>query len=130
MSQAKPSETVCLTLYQKNALSKIVRLATAGLAGKSGFNLDESDDVQTALEELFRLHLSDENPPDLSIRYNIFSDRLEIVMRGISRSVLGGANKVDRYARFILEEVADGVKEAPSPDGGFEITIEKKLPTS
>ncbi len=122
----KQSDVVCLTLYQKGSSTKIVRLATAGVASKFGFNLDEADDIQTALEELLRFHKSDAG--HLCIRYNIFPDRLVIVTRGISRNLLDGANKIDRYSRFILEKVADSVDEAPSPDGGFEVTIVKNLP--
>ncbi len=130
MAKTKTADTICLTLYQRSLLPKIVRLATAGVASKAGFNLDEADDLQTALEELLRLHLAEDNPPggNLCIRYSFFSDRLEIITRSIPRNFLDGANKIDRYARFILEKVADRVEESPIPDGEFEVKIVKNLP--
>ncbi len=122
------ADVVCLQLPQETRMSRIVRLAVSAVASKSGLNLDQSDDMQTALDELFRLYLSEPNPEGtLCFRFQILSDRLEVVTQGISRDLFDNDSKLNRYSRFILEQVADRVEEIPSPQGGFEIILVKNV---
>lgn len=129
MLRENPADVVCLTLPQKDHLSKVIRLTTSAVASKTGLNLDEVDDLHTGLDELFRLFLADKRPPSgrLCIRYNIYPKRLEVITQGISNDLFDGASKINRYSRFILEQIADRVEEIPSPQGGYEIILVKDL---
>lgn len=128
MAQKQPADVVCIIIPPREQLSKVVRLTTAGVASRTGLTLDEADDLNTALDELFRLYVTDPDASDdLCIRYNIYSDKIEIVAQGIPRNLFDDSNRISRYSRFILERVADQVKGTSNPQGGFEVVLVKNL---
>lgn len=128
MIDQAPADVVCLNLPRENDMSRILRLAASAVASKTGLNLDQSDDLQTALDELFRLYLSEtRTEAQLCFRFQILPDRLEVVTQGISRNLFDEENRLNRFSRFILENVADRVDEIPSPQGGFEIILVKNV---
>ncbi|MCL5671383.1 MAG: hypothetical protein M1423_08840, partial [Acidobacteria bacterium] len=114
---------------QREVCAKIVRLTTAAVASRAGLNLDQADDLNTALDELFRLFLTENDPshPRFFIRYTIGAADLEVVAKGISQNLFDDSSKMNRFSRFILEKVADKVEEIPSPQGGYEVVIIKNL---
>lgn len=128
MTVKKPADIVCLNLPRESGLSRIVRLAASAVASKTGLNLDQSDDLQTALDELFKLYLSEtQTEEQLCFRFQILPDRLEVVTQGISRDLFDDKSKLNRYSRFVLEKVADRLEEIPTPHGGFEIVLIKNV---
>jgi anti-sigma regulatory factor (Ser/Thr protein kinase) len=129
LSQDHLPDVVCITLPQLENSAKLIRLTTAGVASRAGLDLDQADDLNTGLDELFRLFLAESKaaPPSFSVRYTIHPVRLEVVANGISQNLFDDSSKINRYSRFILENVADKVEELPSPDGGFEVIIVKNL---
>ena len=129
MAGEKILDVVCLTLPQNDHMAKIVRLTTAAVANKTGLNLDQADDLQTGLDELFRLFLADSHPPrgNLCIKYRLHPGMLEVVAGGLSLDLFGDDNELNRYSRFILEQIADKVEELPSPLGGYEVILIKNM---
>ncbi len=122
-------DVVQIALPQREDSAKIVRLTTAVVASRVGLNLDQADDLNTALDELFRLFLNENDPPHprFYVRYTIGAADLEVVAKGISQNLFDDSSKMNRFSRFILEKVADKVEEIPSPQGGYEVVIVKSL---
>lgn len=122
------TDVVRLKLPHEKNMSKIVRLTTAAVASKTGLNLDQADDLQTGLDELFRLFLADVNPPlgRLCIRFNLAPEKLEVITEGISHDLFED-NEINHYSRFVLERIADRMEQLPNPRGGYEVILVKSL---
>jgi anti-sigma regulatory factor (Ser/Thr protein kinase) len=109
-------------------MARVVRLATTAVASRAGLNLDQADDINTALDELFRFYISQEDkrtPTSFSLCYNIHTDKLEVITEGIDDSFCDENSKVSRYCRFILEKMMDDVVEEPDKSGGLNVHITK-----
>ncbi len=128
MTEEQSTDVVRLKLPHEENMAKIVRLTTAAVASKTGLNLDQADDLQTGLDELFRLFLADENPPlgRLCIRFNLGPEKLEVATEGISHDLFKD-NEINHYSRFILERIADRMEQIPNPRGGYEVILVKSL---
>ena len=120
------TDTVCIVVPPIARLNKVVRMATVAVSGHAGLNLDQVDDINTALDELFRLSLSERgDDQSFCIRYDIYPDRLEVLAEGVDASFRDNASKVGRYRRFIIEKVSDHFEERANPDGGCDILLIK-----
>jgi len=122
------SDTVCVHVPPLERSSEVVRMATTAMATQAGLNLDQADDLNTAIDELFRLSISDHNKQHtFCVRYEVHPDRLEVVAEGIKANLGDESSKVGRYRRFIIEKVADRFEESSNPEGGFDILLVKFL---
>ncbi len=120
------NDTVCITVPPHQRMLKVVRLATTAAASQSGLNLDQADDVNTALDELFRLSLSESGSKrTFCLHYNICADRLEVLVEDIHASIGDKTSKVGRYRRFIIDKVVDRFEERSNTKGGFDILLVK-----
>lgn len=123
-------ETVHISVPTDERMTSVVRLATTAVASRTGLNIDQADDLNTALDELFRFSITQESKPAPSvfrIHYNIHSDCLEVVTERIGVSFTDKTSKAGRYCRFILEKMMDSVTEKPNPAGGLDIHIIKRI---
>jgi len=123
-------EEVHISVPTDERMTSVVRLATTAVASRTGLNLDQADDLNTALDELFRFSITQESKPASSvfrIHYNIHADCLEVVTEGIGVSFTDEASKVGRYCRFILEKMMDSVTDKPNPAGGLDVHIIKRI---
>jgi len=119
-------DIVSLEVPPLERMAKVVRLATSAVASRAGLNLDQADDLNTALDEIFRLALhGDGAGRAFCIHYDIHPDRLEILTEGVCESFTDDSSKVSRYRNFIVEQVADRFEQRSNPDGGFDILLVK-----
>lgn len=119
-------EVVCIAVPPIEMMNRVVHLATTAVASRTGLNIDQTDDINTALDELFRLSVStSDESQSFCVRYDIHSDRLEVLAEKIQASVGDGSSKVSRYRRFIIEKVADRFEERTNPEGGFDVLLVK-----
>lgn len=119
-------EVVCIAVPPIERMNRLVHLATTAVASRTGLNIDQADDINTALDELFRLSISQsDDSQSFCVRYDIHNDRLEVLAEKIQASVGDGSSKVSRYRRFIIEKVADRFEERTNPEGGFDILLVK-----
>ncbi|MFA6000739.1 MAG: hypothetical protein WC828_01310 [Thermoleophilia bacterium] len=126
----EPEEIIHISVPTDERMTSVVRLATTAVASRTGLNLDQADDINTALDELFRFSVSQESKPVPSIfriQYNIHADCLEVVTEGVGDSINDETSKVGRYCRFILEKMMDEVTQKPNPDGGLDVHIIKRI---
>ncbi|MDO8737339.1 MAG: hypothetical protein Q7K29_09715, partial [Thermoleophilia bacterium] len=119
-------EVVCIAVPPIERMNRVVHLATTAVASRTGLNIDQADDINTALDELFRLSLSKTGgEQSFCVRYDIHDDRLEVLAEKVRVSMEDDSSKVSRYRRFIIEKVADRFEERTNPDGGFDILLVK-----
>ncbi|MFA5800915.1 MAG: hypothetical protein WC911_00390 [Thermoleophilia bacterium] len=125
-----PDESIHISVPTDERMTSVLRLATTAVASRTGLNIDQADDLNTALDELFRFSMTQENNPPSSvfrIHYNIHADCLEVVTEGIGAGFNDETSKVGRYCRFILEKMMDSVTEKPNPTGGLDVHIIKRI---
>jgi anti-sigma regulatory factor (Ser/Thr protein kinase) len=108
-------------------MTSIVRLATTAIANRAGFDLDQSDDLNTALEEVFRYFCSScsMDGDNVNIFYSIHDNKLQIRAGDTLNSLSDNDTKIGRYCRFILDKVTDSYSEL-SERGRFAVVIEKQ----
>ena len=120
------TDKVFISVPPREQLSKVIHLATTAVASRTGLNIDQADDLNTAIDELFRLFLSSNGKSNaFCVRYDIHPDRLEILAEGVSASFYTDSSEISRYGRFIFDKVADRFEESPNPEGGFDILLVK-----
>ena len=125
MSEAT-NEKVCIAVLPIERMSKVVRLATSAVASRTGLNLAQADDINTAIDELFKMSVSSGGVDrSFCINYDIRPDRLEITAEGVDTSFCDETSKVNRYRRFIIDKVADRFEESLNPDGGYDVLLVK-----
>lgn len=126
MTPDKDVEVVCIAVPPIERMNRVVHLATTAVASRTGLNIDQADDINTALDEIFRLSVTKpDDSQSFCVRYDIHDDRLEVVAEKIHASLGDGNSKVSRYRRFIIEKVADRYEERSNPDGGYDILLVK-----
>ena len=120
------SDTICIVVPPRNNMSKVVHLATTAVASRAGLNIDQADDLNTGLDELFRMSVaSDHGGDSFCVRYEIHSDRLEVTAEGIDPGLVDDSSKVSRYRKFILEKVADRFEQQANQTGDLDILLVK-----
>lgn len=126
MTPEHDMEVVCIAVPPLERMNRVVHLATTAVASRTGLNIDQADDINTALDELFRLSISQPGgKQSFCVRYDIHDDRLEVLAEKVQASIGDGSSNVSRYRRFIIEKVADRFEERANPDGGFDILLVK-----
>ncbi|MHB0866197.1 MAG: ATP-binding protein [Thermoleophilia bacterium] len=130
MSMDNHSETVSIAVPPRDLMSGVVRIATSAVSSRTGLNIDQTDDLNTAIEELFQSFVSRNinQQTDFCVKYYIYPDRLEIVAEGCLFP--DDDVQVGRYSRFLLASLSDRMKETPNPAGGCDITLIKLLSSS
>ena len=119
-------DTVCIVVPPLEKMTKVVHLTTTAVASRVGLNIDQADDINTGLDELFRLSLAGiGDDKSFCVRYGIFPDRLEVLAEGIDPSFADASSKVNRYRRFILEKVADRFEQRSNKTGSLDVLLVK-----
>ena len=117
-------DTVELRLPADSAYLSVLRTATAGLAARLDFTLDEIEDLRIAVDEACALLLPDAVPGEpLTCRFTLGGDQLEIAVRAASTS--GRAPGRDSFAWTVLSALA-GEVEAESRNGSVQLTLRKR----
>ena len=118
------SDEVELRLPADPAYLSVLRTATAGLAARLDFTLDEIEDLRIAVDEACALLLPDAVPGEpLTCRFLLDDDQLEIAVR--TRSTTGRTPGRDSFAWTVLSALA-GEVEADAADGIVRLTLRKR----
>lgn len=125
------SDNVCICVPSREEMSQVVRMATTAVASRIGFNIDQADDISTAVDELFRVFITSEEKDyrTFCLYYKIKDDRLEIRSQACGGMVASSDN-VGRYSRFLLESLSDKLEERPNAEGGVDVVLVKLLDQS
>jgi serine/threonine-protein kinase RsbW len=102
-------DRVVLTVPARGEFARTVRMTAAELATRSGMGIDDIEDVRLAVEESFVFAVERVSGPDLTFTFDVAPG--EVVL-AVAPLVPGCAtdeapDRVERYARFILESICD-----------------------
>ena len=116
-------DVVELTLPAESAYLSVLRTATAGLAARLDFTLDEIEDLRIAVDEACAMLLPDATPGEpLVCRFALDWDCLEVSVIAASRS--GRPPARDSFAWTVLTALA-GEVDAAADDEKVTVTLRK-----
>lgn len=118
-------DTVELRIPASGAYLSILRTATAGLAARLDFTLDEIDDLRIAVDEASALLLGDAAPgADLTCLYTLLPDMLSIRVSTITDG--GRLPRQHTFAWTVLTALAGEVETETGSDGLVAIVLRKR----
>lgn len=118
-------DTVELRIPADGAYLSILRTATAGLAARLDFTLDEIDDLRIAVDEASALLLSDAAAgADLTCLYTLLPDAL--VIRVSTTSKTGRLPRQHTFAWTVLTALAGEVHAENAEAGVVAIVLRKR----
>jgi serine/threonine-protein kinase RsbW len=123
-SAAKPVDTprVELRIPADGAYLSVLRTATAGVAARLDFTVDDIDDLRMAVDEACGLLLAQAVPnSELTCEFQLEPTQLRISVTAVSAS----PHLPDRegFAWAVLSAVAGAVEASAGPDRDVTITI-------
>jgi serine/threonine-protein kinase RsbW len=119
------ADTVELRLPADGSYLSVLRTATAGLAARLDFTLDEIEDLRIAVDEACALLLADVPAGvELACRFLLSAEALTVTVSAPSRS--GRLPRRHTFAWTVLTALAGEVDAAISDDGVLSITLLKR----
>ncbi|MEO3797899.1 anti-sigma factor [Nonomuraea sp. B10E15] len=110
-------DVVSIRLPAASAYLSVLRTATAGLAARLDFTLDEIEDLRIAVDEACAMLLSEAVPgTDLTAEFELTGQEMQV--RVEVATVGSSAPKRDDFAWMVLTALADDV-DAVAPSQGF-----------
>jgi len=125
--QASPAEardqvTVCMPA--EGAYLSVLRTATAGLAARLDFTLDEIEDLRIAVDEACAMLLSQAVPgTSLDCTFTLGRDQMTIAVSVLSQA--GRAPASDSFAWTVLSALAGSVEARVGPGSRLAIVLQK-----
>ncbi len=118
-------DVVRLRLPAIGAYLSVLRTATAGLAARLDFTLEEIEDLRIAVDEACALLLPAAIPgADLDCRFELYDDELHIT---VSALTLDGAEPArDSFAWTVLSALAGEVDSSVDAESRVSITLAKR----
>jgi serine/threonine-protein kinase RsbW len=118
-------DVVTVKLPAASAYLSVLRTATAGLAARLDFTLDEIEDLRIAVDEACAMLLAQAVPgTDLTCEFELTGDTL-----GISVTVLtvdGREPSRDTFAWTVLSSLAGEVDSSADADDRVTVTLQKR----
>jgi serine/threonine-protein kinase RsbW len=119
------SDVVTIKLPAAGAYLSVLRTATAGLAARLDFTLDEIDDLRIAVDEACAMLLAQAVPgADLDCTFSLDGDSMRV---GVSVLTLDGQQPSrDTFAWTVLSALAGEVDSTAGVDDRVTITLLKR----
>ncbi|HEV8219277.1 MAG TPA: anti-sigma factor [Streptosporangiaceae bacterium] len=123
-SGADGDDVVLLAVPASPAYLGVLRTATAGLAARLHFTLDEIEDLRIAVDEACAMLLSQAVPgTSLDCTFTLGPDRMTIAVSVLSQS--GRAPASDSFAWTVLSALAGSVEARVGPGSRLAIVLQK-----
>jgi serine/threonine-protein kinase RsbW len=120
-----PEDVVTITLPAAGAYLSVLRTATAGLAARLDFTLDEIEDLRIAVDEACAMLLTQAIPgADLECQFELGADHMRISVSVLT--VDGQEPSRDTFAWTVLSALAGEVDSAADVDNRITITLQKR----
>jgi serine/threonine-protein kinase RsbW len=118
-------DVVRLRLPAIGAYLSVLRTATAGLAARLDFTLEEIEDLRIAVDEACALLLPSAVPgAELDCTFELYKDELHVT---VSALTLDGAEPArDSFAWTVLSALAGEVDSSVDADSRVSITLAKR----
>jgi serine/threonine-protein kinase RsbW len=122
---ASPNDVVTIKLPAAGAYLSVLRTATAGLAARLDFTLDEIEDLRIAVDEACAMLLTQAVPgADLDCQFSVSSDSMKIAVAVLT--VDGQQPSRDTFAWTVLSALAGEVDSSADVDNRVTITLQKR----
>ena len=124
-SSAAPNDVVTIKLPAAGAYLSVLRTATAGLAARLDFTLDEIEDLRIAVDEACAMLLSQALPgADLECEFALDSDSMRVSVSVLTQD--GQEPSRDTFAWTVLSALAGDVDSLAGVDNRVTITLNKR----
>jgi serine/threonine-protein kinase RsbW len=122
---AVPQDVVTIKLPAAGAYLSVLRTATAGLAARLDFTLDEIEDLRIAVDEACAMLLTQALPgADLECQFSLDSDSMRVAVSVLT--IDGVEPSRDTFAWTVLSALAGDVDSASDADNRITITLLKR----
>ena len=125
--QASPAETrdqVTVCMPAEGAYLSVLRTATAGLAARLDFTLDEIEDLRIAVDEACAMLLSQAVPgTSLDCTFTLGRDQMTIAVSVLSQAARPPSS--DSFAWTVLSALAGSVEARVGPGSRLAIVLQK-----
>jgi serine/threonine-protein kinase RsbW len=123
-SRAAPNDVVTIKLPAAGAYLSVLRTATAGLAARLDFTLDEIEDLRIAVDEACAMLLSQALPgADLECEFALASESMRVSVSVLTQD--GTEPSRDTFAWTVLSALAGDVDSRADVDNRVTITLNK-----
>jgi serine/threonine-protein kinase RsbW len=120
-----PRDVVVITLPADGAYLSVLRTATAGLAARLDFTLDEIEDLRIAVDEACAMLLTQAvSGGDLECTFALESDTMRVAVSVITSDSQQPSR--DTFAWTVLSALAGEVESSAEADGRVTITLNKR----
>lgn len=120
----KPRDVVVITLPADSAYLSVLRTATAGLAARLDFTIDEIEDLRIAVDEACAMLLSQAVPgADITCEFQLEDDSIRVAVSVLT--VDGRQPSRDTFAWTVLSALAGDVDSGADTDRRVTITLRK-----
>jgi serine/threonine-protein kinase RsbW len=124
-SAAGPNDVVTIKLPAAGAYLSVLRTATAGLAARLDFTLDEIEDLRIAVDEACAMLLSQAVPgADLECEFALDLDSMRVSVSVLTQD--GQEPSRDTFAWTVLSALAGDVDSKAGVDNRVTITLNKR----
>ncbi|MGW0809597.1 anti-sigma factor [Nonomuraea sp. NPDC002799] len=118
-------DVVSIRLPAASAYLSVLRTATAGLAARLDFTLDEIEDLRIAVDEACAMLLSEAVPgTDLTAEFELTGQEMQV--RVEVATVGSSAPKRDDFAWMVLTALADDVDAVTDSSDRMAIVLRKR----
>ncbi|MEU6730663.1 anti-sigma factor [Nonomuraea wenchangensis] len=122
-------DVVSIRLPAASAYLSVLRTATAGLAARLDFTLDEIEDLRIAVDEACAMLLSEAVPgTDLTAEFELTGQEMQV--RVEVATVGSSAPKRDDFAWMVLTALADDVDAVTDSADRMAIVLRKRRGTA
>lgn len=121
-------DVVTVKLPAASAYLSVLRTATAGLAVRLDFTIDEIEDLRIAVDEACAMLLAQAVPgTDLTCEFELTGDAMRIAVSVLT--VDGRTPSRDTFAWTVLSSLAGEVDATTGPDDLVTVTLQKRRGT-
>ena len=122
---AAPDDVVTIKLPAAGAYLSVLRTATAGLAARLDFTLDEIEDLRIAVDEACAMLLAQAVPgTDLTCEFELTDDAMSVAVSVLT--VEGRQPNRDTFAWTVLSSLAGDVDARVGDDDRVIIVMQKR----
>jgi serine/threonine-protein kinase RsbW len=124
LPDAMPRDAVVITLPADSAYLSVLRTATAGLAARLDFTIDEIEDMRIAVDEACAMLLPQARP-DADLRCEFVVEQTSILVAVSVLTIDGQQPSRDTFAWTVLSALAGDVDSSADADRRVTITLRK-----
>jgi serine/threonine-protein kinase RsbW len=118
-------DVVTVRLPAASAYLSVLRTATAGLAARLDFTLDEIEDLRIAVDEACAMLLAEAVPgTDLECEFELTGDAMRIAVTVLT--VSGTEPSRDTFAWTVLSSLAGDVDSSVAADDRVTVVLQKR----